>query len=558
MLSERGNRHKIGAGMSSKSFRKPEFRLDLGYPEITLTCDGAEAPLATATAGGPRFAAELRRLASEVARGRGRLTAVLPESEVWRGQLALPGRTPFARRRAARETAAARLALPPGEVAVVLGPRTGGVTAVAAVRRATVAEARGLMKRAGLRPAAVTGAGDFPGFRVPPRLAGRRWPLPLPAALAAMALAGLWLALPGAESPPALQPAVAILAPRPEPAPLPAARSEPAPAPLARSEAPRPRPVPKPQPLATLAARNLPRDFAAVRRDVPTGLRLAELTTARVRIDGLMTPLRRPLPVRAEPGTGPLPRPGATAAAAPATAEAASGPRPRPPAGPVTESLAPAESAAAGLAGAVTPRHRPAGIRVASLAPAATAAASLADAVAAAPRHRPPVPVRAEPRPTAPQPKVVVRQAPQPKMVVRQAPQPQVIVREVPARKLVVRQPSPQPKVVRQPAAPQVAVRRVPSEPTARQVRSQRPAATTQSHAAGFASMFRRSGRGDMALIGVFGDSDDRHALVRLPNGAIERVSPGDSVQGAQVAAVGADSVRLRDGHRETVLTLPE
>jgi hypothetical protein len=167
------------------------------------------------------------------------------------------------------------------------------------------------------------------------------------------------------------------------------------------------------------------------------------------------------------------------------------------------------------------------------------------------------VPVRAEPRPAAPQPEIV-RAAPQPEVIVRQASRPEVTVREVPARKLVVRQPSPQPKVVRQPA-PQVAVRRVRQpEPAVHQVRSQRPATTTERTTAGFASMFRRSGRGDMALIGVFGDADGRHALVRLPNGAIERVGPGDSVQGAQVAAVGADSVRLRDGGRETVLTLPE
>ena len=46
-----------------------------------------------------------------------------------------------------------------------------------------------------------------------------------------------------------------------------------------------------------------------------------------------------------------------------------------------------------------------------------------------------------------------------------------------------------------------------------------------------------------MALIGVFGGSDGRHALIRMPNGAIERVSAGDRVQGVQVAAIGGDSV---------------
>ena len=61
-----------------------------------------------------------------------------------------------------------------------------------------------------------------------------------------------------------------------------------------------------------------------------------------------------------------------------------------------------------------------------------------------------------------------------------------------------------------------------------------------------------------MALIGVFGASGDRHALLRLPTGAVKRVRPGDQVQGVQVAAVGSDSVRLRSGNREAVLTMPE
>jgi type IV pilus biogenesis protein PilP len=64
--------------------------------------------------------------------------------------------------------------------------------------------------------------------------------------------------------------------------------------------------------------------------------------------------------------------------------------------------------------------------------------------------------------------------------------------------------------------------------------------------------------RGNMALIGVFGSEGGRHALVRLPNGAIQRVRAGDSVQGVQVAAVGSDSVRLTGRGRDTLLKLPE
>jgi hypothetical protein len=71
------------------------------------------------------------------------------------------------------------------------------------------------------------------------------------------------------------------------------------------------------------------------------------------------------------------------------------------------------------------------------------------------------------------------------------------------------------------------------------------------SRAAGFS-------RGNMSLIGVFGSASERRALVRLPNGRVERVGPGDRIQGVQVAAVGADSVRLTRGGRETLLRLPD
>jgi hypothetical protein len=68
----------------------------------------------------------------------------------------------------------------------------------------------------------------------------------------------------------------------------------------------------------------------------------------------------------------------------------------------------------------------------------------------------------------------------------------------------------------------------------------------------------RRVNLSSVALIGVFGGESGRHALVRMPNGRVERVRPGDSVQGLRVASVGADSVSLRNGARETTLRLPD
>ena len=64
--------------------------------------------------------------------------------------------------------------------------------------------------------------------------------------------------------------------------------------------------------------------------------------------------------------------------------------------------------------------------------------------------------------------------------------------------------------------------------------------------------------RGKVSLVGVFAGADGRHALVRLPNGSIERVKAGDRVQGVQVAAVNADSVRLTGRGKDTLLRLPD
>jgi hypothetical protein len=65
-------------------------------------------------------------------------------------------------------------------------------------------------------------------------------------------------------------------------------------------------------------------------------------------------------------------------------------------------------------------------------------------------------------------------------------------------------------------------------------------------------------GSGSVALIGVFGTSSRRHALVQLPNGSVQRVRPGDAVNGVQIAAVGADTVRVRVNGRDGVLRLPD
>jgi type IV pilus biogenesis protein PilP len=64
--------------------------------------------------------------------------------------------------------------------------------------------------------------------------------------------------------------------------------------------------------------------------------------------------------------------------------------------------------------------------------------------------------------------------------------------------------------------------------------------------------------RNDVSLLGVFGSSKDRYALLRLPNGSVKRVGAGDSLQGVRVAAISSDAVRLTQGQRDTVLRMPD
>ena len=350
----RTTRHKIGAGMSSQSYRRPEFRLNLGYPEVSLARTGALAPIGVIAPDLPHFIGELRRFGGVVARAHGRLVVVLPEDEVWRGRAVLPGGTRRARHRAALEAGADGLAMPHEAISLVLGtPGPDGTTPLAAVRRGTLTETQALLRHVGIRHAAIVGAGAFPGFATAPRLdvsplrlpeidlpdfallsrlpqlAGAlhlprlTWPKQLPTLIwpprdrrlllsagGAAALTLALLALPGeapvrtpsAALPPLAAPvevAAAIdLAP-----PVVESASPVAPPPLPellRSERPMARPktlaaaVPL-QPIVTQATRNVP--LVSPRRGAPPELRLTELTTARARIPDPSTdaPLRRPV-----------------------------------------------------------------------------------------------------------------------------------------------------------------------------------------------------------------------------------------------------------------------
>ena len=350
---------------------------------------------------------------------------------------------------------------------------------------------------------------------------------------------------------------VALAPPAPKPV-----ITRPAPLALAHSDRPvdRPKSVPPASlPLVTQGTRSV--DFIWVKPErggVPE-LKLAELTTARARMTDVT--LQPPLP---RPTDATLLAPPATTAATTTTSDAG-GPRPmhRPgkpiPSGAVA-TAAPALPAGAGFG---RPRPRPDGpsIKVASLAPETAAVAGLAAAsVLAGPPARPANLRTSSPKPTPvakPAAKVakvsVVRPKPVSISAIQAAPvTPRPVVKAAPQRVVTVA-----PRVVAVPA-PQAARAPVALNPTPARKTTTQVAAVRPATAAFNGSVRSGVSRGNVSLIGVFGGADGLHALLKLPNGQIERVRAGDQVQGIQVAAVSKDSVQITGRGRNTLLLLPD
>jgi hypothetical protein len=62
----------------------------------------------------------------------------------------------------------------------------------------------------------------------------------------------------------------------------------------------------------------------------------------------------------------------------------------------------------------------------------------------------------------------------------------------------------------------------------------------------------------DMNLIGVFGSSNNRRALVRMPNGQVLRVRVGDKIDGGRVAVIDRSRLIYVKGGRDHVLEIPK
>ena len=61
----------------------------------------------------------------------------------------------------------------------------------------------------------------------------------------------------------------------------------------------------------------------------------------------------------------------------------------------------------------------------------------------------------------------------------------------------------------------------------------------------------------EVNLVGVFGTTGDRRALVRLPSGRYVRVRVGDRVDGGRVARITESELFYQKGNRTVSLRVP-
>ncbi|PIE18297.1 MAG: hypothetical protein CSA65_05145 [Proteobacteria bacterium] len=95
------------------------------------------------------------------------------------------------------------------------------------------------------------------------------------------------------------------------------------------------------------------------------------------------------------------------------------------------------------------------------------------------------------------------------------------------------------------------------SAPQAVGGRAQRPTGPINSATASRATTENAINLRQINLIGVYGSSSNRRALVRLANGRFVKVSVGDRLDGGRVTAIGTDEITYRKGGRSVRLDLP-
>ena len=84
------------------------------------------------------------------------------------------------------------------------------------------------------------------------------------------------------------------------------------------------------------------------------------------------------------------------------------------------------------------------------------------------------------------------------------------------------------------------------------------PRATQRGTVAKQATFANAINLSKMNLIGVYGTSNNRYAMIRQPNGRYKKVKVGDRVDGGTVAAITQNEVRYQKGGRLISLKMPK
>lgn len=527
----------------------------------------------------PDFAARAASLATLAGGRRPAVALWLPTGHVV--SLRLPGYGPVD----ARAAVAARTGLDPeGLIIATTLQRSTGDRLVFAADRETIGEAIAFAQSWGFVPVA---AGIHPdsapdGIRIAflhPDLAGMGLPWPAAAAAAVAAvvvlgLAGAWLTAPPAETSPAVaitpqpaagepvsgpaQDAVQRAAPAPSDAPLPESIAGPeplaeepaAPARLAGLAAPpgaglfvaAPEPGP-PQRMPGSAPPSAPPASPPVLPD------LAQPAPSRPPPEGTMQPNLAALsPEEPAPESPPAPRiaprtaapvvPAPPAAAVTAPAAVATEPDPTPPA--ADTRTAEEEAQALDLP--------PTLAALAEVAPPPRPGSDVPEPTADT-RSDGPAPEAGDTGPEQAPPADLARARPSPRPA-------ELVARAPPAEAASAGLRAPRPA-----ARPRTLAARAQAAAAQRNAAASRPApAETRALPADLARAATVRGAlppGEAGLVGVFGQGNAWQALLRMPDGRIRRVSPGDRIDGWTVGAIDETSVRLSSPRGTRTLRVP-
>ena len=118
-------------------------------------------------------------------------------------------------------------------------------------------------------------------------------------------------------------------------------------------------------------------------------------------------------------------------------------------------------------------------------------------------------------------------------------------------------EPEPEPEPVAK-AQPKAAAPAAPEDDGEPEVASAAPSIPTKASVAKQATFKNAINLSKVNLIGVYGTSSNRHALIRQANGRFKKVKVGDKIDGGQIAAITASEVRYKKGGKMVTLAMPK